>query len=80
MQSLTLWMQVSFDGYACGPDGAFDWPVVGPELNQDFVDELGSVSRFLYGRTVFEMMAVPRSTVIEASRSTGAGAVDHTSL
>ena len=57
MQSLTLWMQVSLDGYANGPDGAFDWPVVGPELNQYFVDELGSAGHFLYGRSVFEMMA-----------------------
>ena len=40
MQSLTLWMQVSLDGYANGPDGSFDWPVVGPDLNQYFVDEL----------------------------------------
>jgi dihydrofolate reductase len=57
MQSLTLWMQVSLDGYACGPEGAFDWPVVGPELNQYFVDELGQAGHFLYGRTVYEMMA-----------------------
>jgi dihydrofolate reductase len=57
MQSLTLWMQVSLDGYANGPGGSFDWPVVGPDLNQYFVDELGGASRFLYGRSVFEMMA-----------------------
>ena len=57
MQSLTLWMQVSLDGYANGPDGAFDWPTVGPELNQYFVDELGNAGHFLYGRSVFEMMA-----------------------
>jgi dihydrofolate reductase len=57
VQSLTLWMQVSLDGYACGPDGAFDWPIVGPELNQYFVDELGRAGHFLYGRTVYEIMA-----------------------
>ncbi len=57
MQTLTLWMQVSLDGYAAGPDGAFDWPTVGPDLNQYFVDELGRAGRFLYGRAVYDMMA-----------------------
>jgi dihydrofolate reductase len=55
--SLTLWMQVSFDGYAAGPDGAFDWPAVGPDLQSMFVDELREAAAFVYGRRVFEGMA-----------------------
>jgi len=57
VQTVTLWMQMSLDGYAEGPDGAFDWPVVTPELQRMFVDELGTVSAFLYGRKVYEGMA-----------------------
>ena len=55
--TLTLWMQVSLDGYAAGPDDAFDWPVVGPELHRYFVDELAPADAFVYGRRVFEWMA-----------------------
>lgn len=57
MQTLGLWMQMSLDGYAEGPDHAFDWPVVGAELQQYFVDELRDSSAFLYGRRVYEGMA-----------------------
>jgi dihydrofolate reductase len=57
MSTLTLWMQISLDGYAEGPEGAFDWPVVESELNQYFVDQLRDSAAFLYGRTVYQMMA-----------------------
>jgi dihydrofolate reductase len=57
MGKIVLWMQVSLDGYAEGPDGAFDWPVIGPEIQQYFVDELGGADAFLYGRKIYEMMA-----------------------
>ncbi len=57
MGSVTVWMQMSFDGFAEGPNGEFDWPIVGPELNNYFIDELGAVDTFLYGRRVYEMMA-----------------------
>lgn len=57
MGSLTLWMQASFDGYAAGPDGAFDWPRVGPTLQRMFIDELRGASAFVYGRRLFEGMS-----------------------
>jgi dihydrofolate reductase len=57
VQTVSLWMQMSLDGYASGPDGAFDWPVVTPELQRMFVDELGRAGAFLYGRKVYEGMA-----------------------
>jgi dihydrofolate reductase len=57
MGKIVLWMQVSLDGYAEGPDGSFDWPVITPELQQHFVDELGGMDTFLYGRKIYEMMA-----------------------
>ncbi len=65
MGSLTLWMQVSLDGYASGPDDAFDWPVVGPQLHQYFVDELRDSAAFLYGRRVYEEMAAFWPTAVD---------------
>jgi dihydrofolate reductase len=55
--NVTLWMQVSVDGFVEGPNGEFDWPVVAGELHQYFVDELRRADTFLYGRKVYEMMA-----------------------
>ena len=57
MGNVTLWMQVSADGFVEGPNGEFDWPVVQGELHQYFVDELGRADTFLYGRKVYELMA-----------------------
>src|SRR5689334_12006953 len=57
MQALTLWMQMSTDGYASGPNGAFDWPVMSTELEDYFLDGIRPMSTFVYGRKVFEMMA-----------------------
>jgi dihydrofolate reductase len=57
MGTITLWMQVSLDGYVEGPDGAFDWPVVQDELHAYFNEQLRGAATFLYGRRVYEMMA-----------------------
>lgn len=38
---IIAWMQVSLDGRASGPDGAFDWPVVQGDLWTYFVEGLG---------------------------------------
>jgi dihydrofolate reductase len=57
MAKLTLWMQMSLDGYAEGPDHAFDWPLVGPRLQRAFFDELRHADAFVYGRHIYEMMA-----------------------
>jgi dihydrofolate reductase len=55
--TITLWMQVSADGYVEGPNGEFDWPVVRDELHGYFNDQLRGASTFIYGRKVYEMMA-----------------------
>ncbi len=57
MRKLSLWMQVSLDGYTEGPNGEFDWPVVEEELHRYLVDELSDMGAFLYGRNVYEGMA-----------------------
>lgn len=57
MAQLTLWMQMSLDGFADGPDHAFGWPVVGPTLQRAVIDELRHADAFVYGRHIYEMMA-----------------------
>ncbi|GAA5057171.1 dihydrofolate reductase family protein [Nocardia callitridis] len=57
MGSVTLWMQMSLDGFAEGPDQAIHWPVVDEELCESFLDELRAADMFLYGRKTYEIMA-----------------------
>lgn len=57
MQQLTLWMQMSLDGYGNGPGGAFDWPVLETDLQWHMIERLEKAGGFVYGRRVFEMMA-----------------------
>ncbi len=52
-----VWMQASLDGRTSGPNGEFDWPVIGDELHTHFVTTLAGAGAFCYGRRVFEMMA-----------------------
>ncbi len=75
MPKLTLWMQMSLDGYAEGPDHAFDWPVVGPKLQRRFIDELRHADAFVYGRHIYEMMAAVWPAV-DASAGAPPEAVD----
>ncbi|WP_069159739.1 dihydrofolate reductase family protein [Nocardia altamirensis] len=57
MGNVTLWMQMSLDGFAEGPDEGIHWPVVDEELCGSFLDELRSADLFLYGRRTYEIMA-----------------------
>lgn len=54
---IIVWMQSSLDGFTSGPNGEFDWPQVDGELHTHFVTTLRDAGLFVYGRTVFEMMA-----------------------
>ncbi|WP_331770780.1 dihydrofolate reductase family protein (plasmid) [Embleya sp. NBC_00888] len=57
MRKILYMVHQSLDGYIEGPEGEFDWPVMGPELS-DFGQTLNAgVDTFLYGRVVWEMMA-----------------------
>ena len=46
----------SVDGFIEGPNGEFDWPLMGPELSA-YAQSLNDSDAFLYGRVVWEMMA-----------------------
>jgi dihydrofolate reductase len=57
MGGVTLWMQMSLDGFAEGPDNEVHWPVVDEELCESFLDRLRAADLFLYGRKTYEIMA-----------------------
>lgn len=57
MGHVTLWMQMSLDGFAEGPDQRVHWPVVDEELCATYLDELRTADLFLYGRRTYEIMA-----------------------
>ena len=71
MGTITLWMQVSVDGYVEGPGGAFDWPIVQDQLHEYFNDQLRDATTFLYGRKVYEMMASFWPSVGDTPESAG---------
>ncbi|SEO36326.1 dihydrofolate reductase family protein [Actinacidiphila rubida] len=57
MRRIVYLVHTSVDGYIEGPEGEFDWPVMGPELSA-YVDEVDEgIGTFLYGRVVWQMMA-----------------------
>ena len=56
MRKIIYWVHVSVDGFVDGPNGEFDWPVMGPELSaySEALDQ--RVDTLLFGRPVWEMM------------------------
>lgn len=56
MKKIIYWVHASVDGFIDGPNGEFDWPVMGPELSaySEGLDE--RVDTLLFGRPVWEMM------------------------
>ncbi|MEU1986290.1 dihydrofolate reductase family protein [Nocardia sp. NPDC019395] len=57
MGSVTLWMQISLDGFTEGPDEAVHWPVVDEELCAEYLYELRQADVLLYGRRTYEIMS-----------------------
>ena len=56
MRKIVYWVHTSVDGFVDGPNGEFDWPVMGPELSaySDGLDH--RVDTLLFGRPVWQMM------------------------
>ncbi|MFW5418510.1 dihydrofolate reductase [Nocardiopsis sp. CNT-189] len=57
MGEIIYFAQQSVDGFIEGPEGEFDWPVVGPELSEYSRAVGEQAGAFLYGRVVWEMMS-----------------------
>lgn len=71
MRKIKLQMQLSLDGYVCGPDGEMDWLVWDwDDVVKNYAADLASsVDTFLMGRATGEGMAVYWPTVVSNPES-----------
>jgi len=69
MGKLIYVTNVSIDGYIEDEGGAFDWLPMDDELFALYTDLLRSVGTFLYGRRLYEAMAVWETDAALAARS-----------
>jgi dihydrofolate reductase len=56
MRKIIYWVHASVDGFIDGPNGEFDWPVMGPELSAYSEGLDKRVDTLLFGRAVWLMM------------------------
>jgi len=56
MRKIIYWVHTSIDGFIDGPNGEFDWPVMGPELSAYSESLDRRVDTLLFGRPVWQMM------------------------
>src|SRR5256885_1603898 len=56
MRKIIYWVHTSVDGFIDGPNGEFDWPVMGPELSAYSEALDWRVDTLLFGRPVWETM------------------------
>jgi dihydrofolate reductase len=63
MGKLIYSMSVSLDGFVETPGRSLDWVLVDEELHSAFNDEARSMSAFLYGRRMYELMVAYWPTV-----------------
>jgi dihydrofolate reductase len=56
MRKIIYWVHTSVDGFIDGPNGEFDWPVMGPELSAYSEGLDRRVDTLLFGRPVWQMM------------------------
>jgi dihydrofolate reductase len=64
---ITNLVHQSVDGFICGPNGEFDWPVFGAEMSAYANEASDRASAFLYGRGVWELMSYYWPTADEKS-------------
>jgi dihydrofolate reductase len=57
MREIVSMVHTSLDGCVEGPQGEFDWPVMGPELSAYSHELAARCGEFAYGRKVWEMMS-----------------------
>ncbi|WP_206791414.1 dihydrofolate reductase family protein [Amycolatopsis sp. MtRt-6] len=57
MREIVYMVHVSLDGCVEGPNGEFDWPVMGPELSAYSQELSARAGEFAYGRKVWDMMS-----------------------
>jgi dihydrofolate reductase len=71
MAKLLYVMNASLDGYVADEDGNFDWGAPGEEYYAFLNDLVRPVGTYLYGRRLYELMAVWETDPAAAARSPG---------
>jgi dihydrofolate reductase len=71
MAKLLYVMNASLDGYIADEDGKFDWGAPGEEYYSFVNDLLRPVGTYLYGRRLYELMAVWETDPAAAPQSPG---------
>jgi dihydrofolate reductase len=72
MAKLIYMLNVSLDGYIADEDGKLDWGAPGEEYYSFINDLLRPVGTYLYGRRLYELMAVWETDPAAAAQSPGA--------
>ncbi|MFC0624611.1 dihydrofolate reductase family protein [Kribbella deserti] len=57
MRKLIYFVHQSLDGFIEGPNGEFDWPLMGPELSAYSIGLHDRVDTFVYGRRTWDLMS-----------------------
>jgi dihydrofolate reductase len=73
MAKLLYVLNVSLDGYIADQDGNFDWAVPDEEFYSFINNLLRPVGTYLYGRRLYQLMAVWETDPAAAAQSPGAG-------
>jgi dihydrofolate reductase len=73
MAKLLYVMNASLDGYIADEDGKFDWGAPGEEYYSFINNLLRPVGTYLYGRRLYELMAVWETDPAAAAQSPAAG-------
>jgi dihydrofolate reductase len=71
MAKLLYVMNASLDGYIADQDGKFDWGAPGEEYYSFINDLVRPVGTYLYGRRLYELMAVWETDPAAAAQSPG---------
>ncbi|MET8759783.1 dihydrofolate reductase family protein [Lentzea sp. NPDC004782] len=69
---ITHFVHQSADGFIEGPNGEFDWPLMGPEMSDHSLELSGQADTLLYGRRVWDMMSFfwPQAEQLDQSEHT----------
>ena len=70
MRKVILFMHISLDGFAAGPNGELDWISYDEELEKYAEDLVSTVGAPLYGRVTYQMMESYWPTVLTNPSST----------
>jgi len=65
MRQITMWNQVTADGFFAAPDGGLDWVVHDPEVQRAGIAAMPDGDLLLFGRKTYDMFAAHWPRVLE---------------